>query len=62
MEISKGLTEDGIVVGNTYDKSGSSNSIAKWLMQGFESAVAELVGKVRPSTIHEVGCGEGFGH
>jgi len=60
MKISGGIQENNIVVGNTYDKYGSSNSIARWLMQGFESAVAELVGKVRPSTIYEVGCGEGY--
>lgn len=60
MKISKGLTEDGIVVGNTYDKYGSTNPIVRWLMQGFESAVTELVDKVRPVSIHEVGCGEGY--
>lgn len=60
MKISKGLTEDGIVVGNTYDKYGSTNPIVRWLMQGFESAVTELVDKVKPVSIHEVGCGEGY--
>ncbi|MFH1965419.1 MAG: class I SAM-dependent methyltransferase [Acidobacteriota bacterium] len=60
MKISKGLTEDGIVVGNTYDKYGSSDPIVRWLMQGFKSAMTELVDKVNPVSIHEVGCGEGY--
>jgi len=60
MKISKGLTENGKVVGNTYDKYGSVNPIVWWLMHGFESAVTELVDKVKPNSIHEVGCGEGY--
>jgi 2-polyprenyl-3-methyl-5-hydroxy-6-metoxy-1,4-benzoquinol methylase len=60
MKISGGLNEDGIVVGNTYDKYGSSNPIVRWLMQCFVSAMTELVDKIRPASIHEVGCGEGY--
>ena len=29
-------------------------------MQGFVSAMTELVDKVKPASIHEVGCGEGY--
>lgn len=60
MKISGGQTENGVVVGNAYDKYGLSNPIARRLMWTFESAVTELVDKVRLSTIHEVGCGEGY--
>ena len=60
MKISKGQSENGVVVGNTYDKYGSSNTIVRRLMQGFELAVIALVDRVRPATIHEVGCGEGY--
>ena len=60
MKIAEGLTEDGIVVGNTYDKYGSTNPVVRWLMHGFESAVIELVDKVKPISLHEVGCGEGY--
>ncbi|TYO96596.1 class I SAM-dependent methyltransferase [Desulfallas thermosapovorans] len=60
MKISGGLTEKGVVVGNCYDKYGSRNPIARRLIKGFESALTELVDKVKPSNIHEVGCGEGY--
>lgn len=60
LKISGGLKENGIVVGNTYDKYGSSNPIERWLMKGFMTAMTELVNKVKPTSIHEVGCGEGY--
>ncbi|MDB4542869.1 class I SAM-dependent methyltransferase [bacterium] len=60
MKISGGLEEQGIVVGNAFDKYGSRNPIVKWIMIGFHRALDELVGIARPESIHEVGCGEGF--
>ena len=60
MRISKGLEEDGIIVGNTYDKYGTRNPIARWIMKGFDDALSDLVGRANPKTIHEVGCGEGY--
>lgn len=60
MKISGGLTENGVVVGNTYDKYGSSNPIVRWLMRDYKSAMTELVDKVNPVSIHEAGCGEGY--
>lgn len=60
MRISEGLQEDGIVVGNAYDKYGSRNPLVRWIMQGFGKALADLVWKAGPRTIHEVGCGEGY--
>lgn len=60
MKISEGLKEDGIVVGNAYDKYGTRNPIVRWIMKGFDDALSDLVGKAAPSTIHEVGCGEGY--
>ncbi|MFC1688835.1 class I SAM-dependent methyltransferase [Pseudomonadota bacterium] len=60
MKISEGLTEEGIVVGNAFDKYQSRNPIVKTLMKGFESALADLVTIANPASIHEVGCGEGF--
>lgn len=59
MKISGGLRENGIVVGNAYDKYGSGNPVVRWIMAGFESALSELVAQAAPTTIHEVGCGEG---
>lgn len=60
MKISGGLEENGIVVGNAYDKYGSQNPIVRRIMQGFNDALSELVAKAKPSSIHEIGCGEGF--
>lgn len=60
MKISGGLTEDGVVVGNAYDKYGSRNPIVRHLMDGFGSALASLVARAAPREIHEVGCGEGY--
>lgn len=60
MKISKGLKEDGIVVGNAYDKYGAKNPIVRWIMKGFDDALSDLVRKAAPRTIHEVGCGEGY--
>jgi len=60
MKISGGLEENGVVVGNAYDKYGSQNPIVRWMMKGFSDSLSELVVKAKPLTIHEVGCGEGF--
>lgn len=60
MKIAGGATEDGVVVGNTYDKYGSQNPIVRWLMNGFENSLSELVEVAAPTSIHEVGCGEGY--
>lgn len=48
-----------IVAGNVYDKYGTRNPIAAWLMQGFMRSMEELVKVTRPRQVHEVGCGEG---
>lgn len=60
MKTSCGLTEDGIVVGNAFDKYGSRNPIVRRVMQGFDNALSDLVAKAAPVSIHEIGCGEGF--
>ncbi len=52
-------TATGIATGNTYDKYGSTNPIVKRLMAGFESALDELWRQAAPSSILDVGCGEG---
>lgn len=60
MKIAGGITERGVIVGNAYDKYGSRNPVVRWIMRGFESALDELIGKINPCSIHEVGCGEGY--
>ncbi len=60
MKIAAGLADQGFVVGNTYDKYGSQNPIVRLIMSRYKAALNDLVEKVNPETIHEVGCGEGY--
>ncbi|MCU7800946.1 MAG: class I SAM-dependent methyltransferase [gamma proteobacterium symbiont of Lucinoma myriamae] len=60
MKISGGEKEDGIVIGNTYDKYGSQNPVVQWLMNGFNNSLSDLIAKAAPKTVHEIGCGEGY--
>ena len=59
--MSQAVTRDaeGTVTGNTYDKYGSKNPVVKRLMAGFERSLAELFERAAPSSILDVGCGEG---
>lgn len=47
------------IIGNVYDKYGTRNPIARWLMNGFLSAVTDLYRQAAPSSVLEVGTGEG---
>lgn len=60
IKIAGGAKEDGIVIGNTFDKYGSNNPVVKWMMNGFERALSGLIAQARPASIHEIGCGEGY--
>lgn len=60
IKIAGGAKENGVVIGNTYDKYGSNNPIVKWMMKGFETTLSEFVTKASPESIHEIGCGEGY--
>jgi 2-polyprenyl-3-methyl-5-hydroxy-6-metoxy-1,4-benzoquinol methylase len=60
MKVAGGQAENGIVIGNTYDKYGTRNPIARLMVEGFDNALSGLVAKLKPDTIHEVGCGEGY--
>ena len=60
MKVSAGMTEQGIVVGNVYDKYNSRNPIVRWIMRGFHDALNGLVRDATPDSIHEIGCGEGY--
>ena len=48
-----------VPTGNTFDKYGSSNPVVKRLMTGFHATLDELWAKAAPSSILDVGCGEG---
>ncbi len=60
IKIAGGAKQDGVVIGNAYDKYGSKNPVVKWMMNGFESALSNFVAKATPESIHEIGCGEGY--
>ncbi|MEI8047707.1 MAG: class I SAM-dependent methyltransferase [Bacteroidota bacterium] len=60
MKVAGGKMEDGVIIGNTYDKYGSKNPIVRLMMQGYENSLNEFVTIVNPTSIHEVGCGEGY--
>ena len=47
------------IVGNVYDKYHSQNPVVRWLMAGFLNSVTELYNLMQPTSILEVGCGEG---
>ncbi|HEX4623209.1 MAG TPA: class I SAM-dependent methyltransferase, partial [Solirubrobacteraceae bacterium] len=49
----------GTVTGNTYDKYGSSNPVVKRLMAGFHRQLDDLFARAAPTSILDVGCGEG---
>jgi 2-polyprenyl-3-methyl-5-hydroxy-6-metoxy-1,4-benzoquinol methylase len=53
------VSEDGVVTGNTYDKYGSSNPLVRRLMGGFERGLDDLFVRADPSSLLDVGCGEG---
>lgn len=60
MEIARGRTENGTVIGNTTDKYHARNLIVARLMAGFRAALQDLVSATGTHSIHEVGCGEGY--
>jgi 2-polyprenyl-3-methyl-5-hydroxy-6-metoxy-1,4-benzoquinol methylase len=53
------VSEEGIVTGNTYDKYGSSNPVVRRLMASFERELQELFDRAAPTSVLDVGCGEG---
>lgn len=59
--MSSGVTvsKDGVVTGNTYDKYGSTNPLVQRMMAGFERTLDELFAAASPSSLLDVGCGEG---
>jgi 2-polyprenyl-3-methyl-5-hydroxy-6-metoxy-1,4-benzoquinol methylase len=52
-------TTETVPTGNTFDKYGSSNPVVRRLMTGFENTLDELWKQAAPSSILDVGCGEG---
>jgi len=48
-----------VPTGNTYDKYGSTNPVVRRLLSGFEQTLDELFTRATPSSLLDVGCGEG---
>jgi ubiquinone/menaquinone biosynthesis C-methylase UbiE len=48
-----------VPTGNTYDKYGSSNPLVRRMMGRFHAALDELWEAAAPSSVLDVGCGEG---
>ena len=53
------IQENGIVVGNIHDKRNEKNPFYSLLLKNYYKNLDDLVKRVSPQTIHEVGCGEG---
>lgn len=45
--------------GNYYDKHGTSNPVARYLVEGFYGAFDDLLRLSGAKSLHELGCGEG---
>jgi 2-polyprenyl-3-methyl-5-hydroxy-6-metoxy-1,4-benzoquinol methylase len=54
-----GATATEVPTGNTFDKYGSRNPVVKRLMSGFHATLDELWRRAAPSSVLDVGCGEG---
>jgi SAM-dependent methyltransferase len=54
-----GAAVTGVPTGNTFDKYGSKNPVVRRLMAGFHGTLDELWERAAPSSVLDVGCGEG---
>jgi 2-polyprenyl-3-methyl-5-hydroxy-6-metoxy-1,4-benzoquinol methylase len=48
-----------VPTGNTFDKYGSQNPLVRRLMAGFEGTLERLFAQAAPTSILDIGCGEG---
>jgi 2-polyprenyl-3-methyl-5-hydroxy-6-metoxy-1,4-benzoquinol methylase len=48
-----------VPTGNAFDKYGSRNPVVRRLMSGFEGTLQELFTHAAPTSVLDVGCGEG---
>ncbi len=53
------VDREGTVTGNTFDKYGSTNPVVRRLMVGFHASLDELWDGAAPTSILDIGCGEG---
>jgi 2-polyprenyl-3-methyl-5-hydroxy-6-metoxy-1,4-benzoquinol methylase len=59
MSSSVTVSKEGVVTGNTYDKYGSTNPLVRRMMAGFQHTLDELFTAASPTSLLDVGCGEG---
>ena len=59
MTTSAEASPEAVPTGNTYDKYGSTNPVVRRLMSGFEGTLQELFSHAAPTSVLDVGCGEG---
>ena len=59
MDAERSLADLQGPAGNTYDKYGTKNPLARFLVGRFLAAVDEAVAGVAPGSLLDVGCGEG---
>jgi len=60
MHNEKIIQEQGVVVGNVYNKTKETHPIFSILIKNYYRDLNDLVMAVRPRSIHETGCGEGY--
>jgi 2-polyprenyl-3-methyl-5-hydroxy-6-metoxy-1,4-benzoquinol methylase len=53
------ILENGVPIGNQVDKENLGNPLFRMLVQRFDRTLHALIDQAKPSSIHEVGCGEG---
>jgi SAM-dependent methyltransferase len=57
--VSSSAAAASVPTGNTFDKYGSKNPVVRRLMTGFHAALDELWERAQPTSVLDVGCGEG---
>ena len=51
--------QDGIIVGNVVDKDAIKSPLTRRIVAQFNATILDLVARANPTSVHEVGCGEG---
>ncbi|MDO8184557.1 methyltransferase domain-containing protein [Conexibacter sp. JD483] len=59
MSTTSAAAPEDVPTGNTFDKYGSTNPVVRRLMSNFERTLGELFLQAAPSSVLDVGCGEG---